>query len=62
MSRELAQLTWECLWLKKKSSVSAFLMCVAVKISVTVSSKLIAECNQLKSQVEAGSKSFEATV
>lgn len=42
--------------------MSALLMCVAVKISVTISSKLIAECNQLKFQVEAGSKAFEATV
>lgn len=42
--------------------MSALLMCVVVKISVTVSSKLIAECSQLKCQVEAGSKSCEGAV
>lgn len=53
MSRELAGLTVKCLWLKRKSSVSAFLMCVAAKLSVTVSVQLIAECNELQFQVEA---------
>lgn len=53
MHRELARLTLKCLWLKEKSSVSALLMCVAAKLSVTVSVQLIAECNDLQFQVEA---------
>lgn len=36
VSKELAQLTLKCLWLKQRSSVSAVLMCVAVPVSVSV--------------------------
>lgn len=53
MRRELAQLALKCLWLKRKSSMSALFMCVAAKLSVTVSVQLIAGCDQLQSQVEA---------
>ena len=37
--------------------MSALLVCAAVKISIAILSKLIADCDQLKLQVEAGRQS-----